>query len=219
MYSIHFLPLSGAANPLETARKIVKQEEDEPEDFSMDVSRVADAVERVWPALIRDSNHSADDPTAIFTLEDADNDLEIELFSLGALITLPLNRKAVLNEDFWSHLAACGEALQFHGELIGYDPQLDRLMNFPNDGAAVRMQYENQRDAGNWQSQLGSSQKGLASNRTKAAVLISLAAFLWIVGIFWLTTKYSLALHNTVSIAGFILFAYAVVLLVPGRSR
>src|SRR5262249_44326637 len=147
MYFIHFLPLRNAIDPLEAARRIMKQEEDEPEDFQMDVMRVADAVERAWPTLIREYEGSPDDPTVTFTVNDDANDLSMELFTVGALITLPENGKATLDGEFWSRLGACGEALQFHGDLTAYDPELDRLVRFPSDISAVRANYEQQRSA------------------------------------------------------------------------
>ena len=158
MYSISFLSLRNAIDPLETARRIMKQEEDEPEDFQMDVFRVADAVERAWPTLIRDSDdYSPDDPTITFNVNDEANDFSIELFTLGANVTLPENRNAVLDEEFWSRLAACGEALQFHGDLTAYDPELDRLVRFPAEISVVRANYEQQRSS---QSMLSPSSQG-----------------------------------------------------------
>jgi len=156
MYFINFLPLRTAIDPLETARKIVRQEEDEPEEFQMDVMRVADAVERAWPALIREYEGSPDDPTVTFNVNDDANDFSMELFSAGALMTLPENGRAA-DEEFWSHVASCGEALQFHGDLTAYDPELDQLVRFPSGISATRANYEQKLRS---QSILGPSSQG-----------------------------------------------------------
>jgi hypothetical protein len=145
MYMVHLVRIPSGADPLQSARIIVVDGEDPEDDVTVDLDNLAKAAERAWPQLARETETIGEDRTIYFVLSDEKNDLEIELSETGAIVTLPQNDDLRLTEDFWSGLSACVQTLQFQGGWTAYDPQLDRILYFPNDAAAVRIAYEQAR--------------------------------------------------------------------------
>ena len=140
MYFIHLLMIPSGKSPLEFARRVMRDEFElrTAGIVAKQIDRLGDAATQAWPDLMIETIKDPDDYQVNLTTNDPSEDVQIEIFTTGALITLPGTGGPRLSQDFWQKLFAVGQTLELNGELSGYDPVLDRMIDFQRDVDTVR---------------------------------------------------------------------------------
>jgi len=145
MYFIHLLLIPPGKSPLAFARRVMRDEvedSEQPELSPKQIDRLRDAATDAWPDLNPETIKDPGDYQVNLTVDDPSEDVTIEIFTLGALITIPGTGGPRMSADFWQKLFAVGQTLELNGELTGYDQVLDRIIDFKRDMESVRQSCE-----------------------------------------------------------------------------
>lgn len=188
MYFIHLLMIPSGKSPLEFARRVMRDELEDSEQLELSpkqIDRLGDAATQAWPDLMIETIKDPDDYQVNLTTNDPSEDVQIEIFTTGALITLPGTGGPRFSQDFWQKLFAVGQTLELNGELTGYDPVLDRMIDFQRDVDSVRQSCEKSMIA-----EMAGAKAVLGKIRPIAILL--LAAFILVSG--WMLYSHKLTL-------------------------